>query len=89
MVLALYRLPTLGLQRTLTDWTFYVAQSVCYIYRLLPLRWTAPEAIKMSVFSTASDVFSFGIVTIEVYTHAVCPYLQWSDAEVMRQVAEG
>ena len=58
---------------------------------MLPLRWTAPEAIKDAVFSTASDVFSFGIVTIEVYTKAKMPYLnlRWSNAEMVRQVDLG
>jgi serine/threonine protein kinase len=34
---------------------------------MLPLRWTAPEALKTRHFATASDVWSFGITCGEVF----------------------
>ena len=57
--------------------------------KVLPLRWTSPEALETKMFSAASDVFSFGIVAVEVYTDGAMPYGRWDDAEVVRQVRGG
>jgi serine/threonine protein kinase len=34
---------------------------------MVPLRWTAPEAIKTRHYSTFTDVWSFGILCGEVF----------------------
>ena len=41
---------------------------------MVPIRWTAPEALESQRYSTASDVWSFGIVMCEVYTGGDMPY---------------
>ena len=41
---------------------------------IIPVRWTAPEGLTNQKFSAASDVWSFGIVCIEVYTDGATPY---------------
>lgn len=41
---------------------------------LLPVRWMAPESLKDGVFSSSSDVFSYGIVLWEMATLASQPY---------------
>lgn len=41
---------------------------------LLPVRWMSPESLKDGVFTSASDVFSFGIVLWEMATLASQPY---------------
>ena len=38
------------------------------------MRWTAPEGLANQKFSAASDVWSFGIVCIEVYMDGAKPY---------------
>ncbi|XP_075240729.1 tyrosine-protein kinase yes-like [Convolutriloba macropyga] len=45
------------------------------VHTKFPIRWTAPEAIKDSTrFSTKSDVWSFGILMIEVMSMGINPY---------------
>lgn len=41
---------------------------------LLPVRWMAPESLKDGVFSSSSDVFSYGVVLWEMATLASQPY---------------
>ncbi len=40
----------------------------------LPLRWKAPEVLQERRYSTASDVWSFGIVMYEMLTYGCHPY---------------
>ena len=47
----------------------------CSTSGIIPVRWTAPEGLTNQKFSAASDVWSFGIVCIEVYTDGATPYL--------------
>ena len=46
----------------------------CSTSGIIPVRWTAPEGLANQKFSAASDVWSFGIVCIEVYTDGATPY---------------
>ncbi|XP_053448490.1 tyrosine-protein kinase FRK isoform X2 [Nycticebus coucang] len=40
----------------------------------LPVKWTAPEAIRANKFSIKSDVWSFGILLYEIITYGKMPY---------------
>lgn len=55
----------------------------------IPIRWTAPEAIKYRKFSSASDVWSYGILLWEIMSFANRPYGDWDNFRVMREVDEG
>ncbi|KAK3730312.1 hypothetical protein QZH41_015353, partial [Actinostola sp. cb2023] len=48
----------------------------------IPVRWTAPEAIKFRKFSTSSDIWSYGILLWEIMSFAERPYWDWSNFEV-------
>ena len=73
-----------GMARTTTDNVYESINT-----KMMPLRWSAPEAFSSMVFSEKSDVWAFGVTVIEVFTRAETPYIQWSDADVARQVSDG
>lgn len=50
----------------------------------IPIRWTAPEAIAYGKFSSASDVWSYGIVMWEVMSYGERPYWEMSNQDVSR-----
>ncbi|XP_038657206.1 ephrin type-A receptor 7-like isoform X3 [Scyliorhinus canicula] len=51
--------------------------------------WAAPEAIQYHRYSTASDVWSFGIVMWEVMSYGERPYWDMSNQDVIKAVEEG
>ncbi|KAG2470664.1 IGF1R factor, partial [Polypterus senegalus] len=56
---------------------------------LLPVRWMSPESLKDGVFTTNSDVWSFGVVLWEIATLAEQPYQGMSNEQVLRFVMDG
>lgn len=48
----------------------------------IPIRWTAPEAIAFRTFSSASDVWSFGVVMWEVLAYGERPYWNMTNQDV-------
>ncbi|TRY54362.1 hypothetical protein DNTS_011126 [Danionella cerebrum] len=55
----------------------------------IPIRWTAPEAIAYRKFTSASDVWSYGIVLWEVMSYGERPYWEMSNQDVIKAVDEG
>lgn len=55
----------------------------------LPVRWMAPESLKDGVFSSSSDVFSYGVVLWEMATLASQPYQGLTNDQVLRYVIDG
>ena len=49
----------------------------------IPVRWTAPEAIQYKRFTTASDVWSYGVVLWEIMSYGERPYWDWTNIEVL------
>ncbi|XP_053679248.1 insulin-like receptor [Anopheles nili] len=56
---------------------------------LLPVRWMAPESLKDGMFSSSSDVFSYGVVLWEMATLASQPYQGLTNDQVLRYVIDG
>ncbi|KAL7632913.1 UNVERIFIED_CONTAM: hypothetical protein RMT77_016740 [Armadillidium vulgare] len=55
----------------------------------IPVRWTAPEAIAYLKFTSASDVWSLGIVMWEVMSYGERPYWNWSNQDVIKSIEKG
>merc|ERR550532_328356 len=54
-----------------------------------PIKWTAPEAAMYGKFTIKSDVWSFGILLVELVTRGQIPYPGMSNNEVLIQVEKG
>uniref|UniRef100_A0A8C7C9C6 receptor protein-tyrosine kinase n=1 Tax=Oncorhynchus kisutch TaxID=8019 RepID=A0A8C7C9C6_ONCKI len=54
----------------------------------IPIRWTAPEAIAFRKFTSASDVWSYGISMWEVMSYGERPYWEMSNQDVIKAVEE-
>ena len=55
---------------------------------VLPVRWMSPEAVIYGKFSTAGDVWSFGILMWEVFSFAMQPYFGFSNEEVTKFIRD-
>ncbi|XP_068206741.1 tyrosine-protein kinase Src64B-like isoform X4 [Palaemon carinicauda] len=54
-----------------------------------PVKWTAPEAMLYSRFTIKSDVWSFGVLLMEVITFGANPYPGMTNREVAEHVPNG
>ena len=54
-----------------------------------PLKWMAPEAIRQRLFSFKSDVWAFGILLHEMFTHGALPYPGIQNSDVAQLVKAG
>ncbi|XP_037043289.1 ephrin type-B receptor 1-B isoform X3 [Bradysia coprophila] len=55
----------------------------------IPVRWTAPEAIAFRKFTSASDIWSYGVVLWEVLSYGERPYWNWSNQDVIKSIEKG
>lgn len=66
-----------GMSRDLADAEYYLSQG-----GVIPVRWTAPEAIYYRKYSTASDIWSYGCLLFEIWSLGTKPFQGQSNTEV-------
>jgi len=68
---------------SLDDKTFTTKNS------LIPVKWAAPEVIEKQKYSVASDVWSFGITSWEIFELGRNPYPELTNSECITEVIRG
>lgn len=56
---------------------------------LMPVRWMAKESLVDGIFTSSSDVFSYGIVLWEMVTYAEQPYQGFGNEQVLTYIIHG
>lgn len=73
-----------GLARVIEDNEYTAREGAKF-----PIKWTAPEAINFGSFTIKSDIWSFGILLMEIVTYGRIPYPGMSNPEVIRSLERG
>ncbi|GAB6027068.1 hypothetical protein CHUAL_013794 [Chamberlinius hualienensis] len=55
----------------------------------LPVRWMAPESLYDNIFSSKTDVWSFGVLMWEIVTLGSTPYPGMASGEVIKKIRDG
>ncbi|KAM9316647.1 tyrosine-protein kinase FRK [Gastrophryne carolinensis] len=80
-----YKVADFGLARVFEDENCYEAKNNIK----LPVKWTAPEAIRHNKFTVKSDVWSYGILLYEIVTYGKMPYPGWNGRETVDRLEQG
>lgn len=56
---------------------------------MVPVKWMAPEALNFGKYTTANDVWSFGVLMWEIFSFGAIPYLSHSNQQVIVYVNRG
>lgn len=56
---------------------------------MLPIKWMPPEAFLDGIFTSKTDVWSFGVLLWEIMSMGYMPYTGCANREVMQLVTSG
>ncbi|XP_065899418.1 ephrin type-A receptor 8-like [Dysidea avara] len=73
-----------GLARDLDEENYYISQG-----GRIPVRWMPPEAVLYRTYTTASDVWSYGILLYEMWSLGHKPYEDHDNTEVLSLISNG
>ncbi|KAK6113236.1 Protein tyrosine kinase family protein [Brugia pahangi] len=57
--------------------------------RRVPIKWLAPETIQRLVYTSKTDVWSYGVMVWEIFANAAEPYPGMTNAQVKEKVING
>uniref|UniRef100_A0A3P8TQF2 non-specific protein-tyrosine kinase n=1 Tax=Amphiprion percula TaxID=161767 RepID=A0A3P8TQF2_AMPPE len=78
------KLGDFGLSRYVDEQEYYKAS-----VSRLPIKWMAPESINFRRFTTASDVWMFGVCVWEIFSMAQQPFFWLENGQVISQLESG
>ncbi|XP_028256707.1 protein-tyrosine kinase 2-beta-like [Parambassis ranga] len=78
------KLGDFGLSRYIDEQEYYKAS-----VSRLPIKWMAPESINFRRFTTASDVWMFGVCIWEIFSMAQQPFFWLENGQVINQLESG
>ncbi|CAJ1087480.1 protein-tyrosine kinase 2-beta-like [Xyrichtys novacula] len=78
------KLGDFGLSRYIDEQEYYKAS-----VSRLPIKWMAPESINFRRFTSASDVWMFGVCVWEVFSQAQQPFFWLENGQVIIQLESG
>lgn len=78
------KLGDFGLSRYVDEQEYYKAS-----VSRLPIKWMAPESINFRRFTTASDVWMFGVCVWEIFSMAQQPFFWLENGQVINQLESG
>ena len=73
-----------GLSRIHEDSEYYISRNAT-----ISIRWSSPEALEERRFSEQSDVWSFGVLLYEIWSHGAIPYEGLTAKAVWTKVIKG
>ncbi|KAH3766375.1 Src tyrosine kinase 2 [Pelomyxa schiedti] len=74
-----------GLSRILSD----ASEQYNSSSNVMPIRWAAPESLMSRIFSSKSDVWSFGVVMWEIFSLGAVPYSELANTGVLSHIKKG
>ena len=74
-----------GLSRNIYSADYYKANE----NDAIPIRWMPPESIFYNRYTSESDVWAFGVVLWEIFSHGMQPYYGMAHEEVIYYVRDG
>ncbi|XP_041785067.1 uncharacterized protein LOC121600490 isoform X2 [Anopheles merus] len=78
------KLADFGLSRWVEDQSYYTSTK-----GMLPIKWMAPESINFRRFTTASDVWMFGVCTWEILMLGIKPFQGVKNCDVIGKLENG
>ncbi|CAH8551471.1 unnamed protein product [Schistosoma turkestanicum] len=55
----------------------------------IPIKWTAPEALRTGRYTIKCDVWSYGVLLWEIFTFGDIPYRNWSNQQTRDMIESG